>query len=260
MIDRRAMMGLTGGTLLALVACISPQASRDAGRPVVLVAGATGGTGHAVVETALKRGFPVRVLVRDAEKARTLFGERVEYAVGDVRQPRSLRGAVRGVRYVVSALGAGSGARDPENSPEHVDYAGVKALAEAAKAGGVEHFVLTSSMGVTHPDHQLNRILDNVLQWKLKGEDAVRASGLNYTIVRPGGLTNEPGGREGIRILQGDPPDVVGRISRADLAEVLVGVIGREEAYRKTFEVIGDPDARGADWISLLGGLKSDVG
>jgi hypothetical protein len=49
-------------------------------------------------------------------------------------------------------------------------------------------------MGVTDPDHMLNKILDNVLVWKLRGEDALRAAGVPYTIVRPGGLQDGPGG------------------------------------------------------------------
>ena len=103
---------------------------------------------------------------------------------------------MRGVDYVVSALGS-SGQRDPENRPELVDYGGVKALAEAARSAGAKQFVLVSSIGVTHPDHPLNHTLDNVLQWKLRGEQAVRATGLPYTIVRPGVLTNDPGGSVG---------------------------------------------------------------
>jgi uncharacterized protein YbjT (DUF2867 family) len=243
---------------LGVSGCAGTDAARADGQPLVLVAGATGGTGQAVVNKALERGLRVRVLVRDAEKGRSLFDNRVSYATGDVREPRSLRAAMRGVQYVISTLGS-SGARDPENSPERVDYLGVKALAEAAKASAVEHVVLTSSMGVTNPDHQLNRILDNVLQWKLKGEDALRATGVNYTIVRPGGLTNDDGGTHGLKVMQGDPQDVAGRISREDLAAVLVNALGRKDAYGKTFEVIGDPDSASVEWDTLYAELKPDV-
>src|SRR6185369_3820859 len=122
---------------------------------VVLVAGATGGTGQEVVDQALARGYRVRALVRDEAKARMLFGDRVQYVVGDVREPRSLKKAVKGADQVISALGA-TVQRDPENSPERVDYAGVKALAEAAKSAGVSQCILVASMCVTHPGTQLN--------------------------------------------------------------------------------------------------------
>src|SRR6185436_10257164 len=103
---------------------------KEASASVVLVAGATGGTGQEVVDQAIAKGYRVRALVRDEAKARMLFGDRVQYVVGDVREPRSLKRAVKGVDQVISALGANV-QRDPENSPERVDYAGVKALAEA---------------------------------------------------------------------------------------------------------------------------------
>jgi uncharacterized protein YbjT (DUF2867 family) len=244
--------------LAALSACGSTPAPSERGKALVLIVGATGGTGQEAVAQALANGYAVRALVRDEEAARTLFGERVTYAVGDVREPRTLRPAMRNVEYVLSALGSNV-QRDPENKPELVDYGGVKSLAEAAHAAGVRHFVLTSSMGVTNPDHQLNRILDNLLNWKLKGEDALRASGVDYTIVRPGSLNNDPGGQTGIKVMQGDPKDVVGHIPRADVAAVLVNALGRKEAMGRTFEIISDPERDKVDWDKLYAGLKPDV-
>jgi uncharacterized protein YbjT (DUF2867 family) len=249
---------------LILASLITTQSaaakSADSGENarVVLVAGATGGTGQEVVDRALAQGLHVRALVRDQSKARMLFGDRVQYVTGDVREPRSLKKAVKGVDEVICALGS-SVQRDPENSPERVDYAGVKSLADAAKAAGVSQFILVSSMGVTHPQHQLNAMLDNILEWKLKGEDAVRATGINYTIVRPGALTNEPGGQRGIRIMQGDPRDGEGSISRSDLAAVLVSAIGRPDLFGKTFEIVGDSGSARIEWASLYNELRPDV-
>jgi uncharacterized protein YbjT (DUF2867 family) len=258
---KRLFRAATAALTLVLVACASAPAPKVAskGNPsVVLVAGATGGTGQEVVEQALAKGYIVRALVRDDAKARMLFGDRVQYVVGDVREPRSLKRAVKGADQVISALGANV-QRDPENSPERVDYAGVKALAEAARAAGVSQFILVSSMGVTHPDHQLNAMLDNILSWKLKGEDAVRATGIHYTIVRPGELTNEAGGRRGVRIMQGDPIGGEGAVSRTDVAAILVSAIGREDLYGKTFEVVGDHARPRIEWASLYSGLQPDV-
>jgi uncharacterized protein YbjT (DUF2867 family) len=255
---RRSILGFVVVLASAvLAACAGTGGTRNADAPVVLVAGATGGTGQHVVQQALAKGYRVRALVRDPAKARMLWEDRVEYAVGDVREPRTLRRAVRGVDYVISAVGASTGQRDPENSPELVDYAGVKALAEAARAANVEQFVLVSSMGVTQPDHQLNRSADNILQWKLKGEEAVRATGLHYTIVRPGQLTNEPGGA-GVRVMQGDTEDMSARISRADLANVLINCLGRQDLYGRTFEIAAEAGSLQNDWTRLLAGLKPD--
>nr|WP_256498687.1 NAD(P)H-binding protein [Chroococcidiopsis sp. CCNUC1] len=63
---------------------------------LILVAGATGGVGQLAVAKALEKGFTVRVLTRQADKAKQMFGDRVEIAVGDIRQPNTLPAAVTG--------------------------------------------------------------------------------------------------------------------------------------------------------------------
>ena len=142
---------------------------------LVLVAGATGRTGQQVVRELDAAGYRVRALVRDPAAARGILGDKVEYATGDVRQRPTLDAALNGVRYAISTIGATRG--DPANSPQFVDYEGVRNLAEAAAAAKLDQLVIVSSAGVTHKDHMLNRMFDNVLIWKGKGEDAVRASG-----------------------------------------------------------------------------------
>lgn len=249
--------------LVALAALAAlPLAAQGAGPAAaapkrVLVAGATGGTGREVVREARAAGHAVRVLVRDEARARAVFGDGVEYAVGNVTDPASLRAAVQGVDYVVSALGSNT-QNDPSNKPEFVDYGGVKSLVEASVAAGVKHFVLVSSMGATHPDHMLNRMFDNILVWKLKGEDALRASGLRYTVVRPGGLRDAPGGQAGIQVMQGDPKDVRAGIPRADVAAVCVRALGRADADRKTFEIVSGAPGAQVDWSTFFAGLVAD--
>ena len=252
-----------GVTLVA--GCASPGGSSDAGgatkqgaQPVLLVAGATGGTGKEVVRQAVARGWNVRVLVRDEAKARVEFGDKVTYVVGNVREPATLPAAVKGATYVVSALGSNT-MRDPQNKPEVVDYGGVKSLVDASKAAGVRHFVLVSSMGATHKEHPLNKMFDNILVWKLKGEDYLRASGVPYTVVRPGGLADTPGGQKGLKVVQGDPMNVQGRIPRADVATVCLNALGRKDAAGRTFEVISDEATTTVDWNALFAGLKPDV-
>lgn len=253
-------MRLTGivAALLGLLALGLPGAASASDAPaVVLVAGGTGGTGRHVVTQLLEQGHTVRVLSRSEESARGAFGDAVEVVVGDVRDPATLVAAVAGVRYVVSAIGS-SGRTDPSNSPEAVDYRGVKNLVEAAvAAGGVEHFVLVSSMGITQPTHPLNRFANNILLWKGLGENALRFSGLNYTIVRPGGLIDEPGGQAAIRAGQGDTMEQ-GRIPRADVARVVVAALGRTDAARKTLEVISGAPGEAVDWESFFAPLVAD--
>ena len=202
---------------------------------LVLVAGATGRTGQEVVRELLAKGYRVRAFVRDIDAARVKLGADIDYAVGDVRQRETIDAALDGVTAMISAIGASRD--DPSNGPEFVDYGGVKNLAEAAADAELSQFVLVSSAGVGRKDQALNQRFGNILIWKFKGEEAVRNSGVPYTIVRPGGLTSEPGGEKAMLFLQGD--DRRGRIPRVDLARVLVAALSLSEARSKTFELFG---------------------
>lgn len=248
---------LIGMFVAGVLLCGFPEAMAMSGPSAataplrVLVIGATGGTGREVVREAQQRGLQVRVLVRDPAAARARFGTTVEYLVGDVREPAEMNEWMKDVDYVISALGSNV-RRDPANTPERIDYAATRDLAIAAAAAGVKHFVLVSSMGVTHEEHMLNRMLDNILKWKLRGEDALRDSGVPYTVVRPGGLRDGPATGL-IRVSQGDDPARLGQITRADVARVCLDVLGQASAYGKRFEIVAE------DWPTTLATLLVDA-
>jgi uncharacterized protein YbjT (DUF2867 family) len=241
-----------------LLAAALAAGGHAAAADLVLVAGATGGTGQQVVRELSAAGYRVRALVRDTASARPVLGDTVEYATGDVRQRSTLDASLKGVRYAVVTIGATR--TDPSNGPEFVDYQGVRNLAEAAAAAKLDQVVLVSSSGVTQKDHPLNRMFNNVLVWKGKGEDALRGSGVPYTIVRPGGLTNLPGGRSGVRLEQGDRG--TGYVPRADVARVCVAALKSPAARNRTFEIFSSSsnDVAGPDmdWDNLFGKLAAD--
>ena len=222
----------------------------------VLVAGATGGVGAFVVAQLVSARYAVRALARRPARARAKLGDRVEILEGDTLRRDTLRVALEGIEYVICATGS----RVPvgPDSPEHVDYEGVRNLAEAARATGVRQLVLVSSLSVTNPNHPLNAFA-NVLTWKLRGEDALRASGTAYTIVRPGGLADDAGGQRQLRFDQGDRLGS-GRISRTDVATVCVQALGRASAFGVTFEVIESEQVGPNDWTALFGQLRPDAG
>lgn len=246
--------------LLLVIATIAMSAGCAADLPAVprtvLVAGATGQTGQLVVKELRAEGFVIRALVRDADKARATLGEDVELMVGDVKDPASLAPAMRGVDAVISTIGA-RGAKGPD-SPEGIDYGGVRNLADAAAAARVQQFVLVSSRGATQEDNTLNRMFGNVLIWKLKGEDAVRASGVPYTVIRPGGLINVPGGDKAIILEQGDPVVRDSTIARADLARICVAALQYPDARNRTFETSSVPGSADTDWRALFAALVPD--
>ena len=245
--------------LLALLVLAPLHASAADTSGAVLIVGATGRSGPAMID-ALKAGGYTHLfaLVRDASTAKTKLSSDIKLLEGDVRDPASLKAAMQamqGVSYIVSALGSNT-FNDPANSPEMVDFQGVRNLAAAAKAAGVKHYVQISSLGVTNPNHPLNRF-GKVMDWKLKGENSLRASGVTYTIVRAGGLTDEPGGKSGIRALQGDKLEG-GRITRADVATVCVKALGDRYARNKTLEIVaGEPGAK-VDWAKFFKVLVAD--
>ena len=247
--------------LIAVSGQVAPVQAEEAAteedmKPLVLVAGATGKTGSLVVAQLKAKGYPVRAFVRSAEKAAERLGADVEAVVGDLRDPASIAAALDGVGVVVNAAGSGVPAAD-DNMPEHVDFEGARNLADAAAAAGVGHYVLVSSMGVTHDDHELNRLFNNILIWKRKGEDAVAASGIPYTIIRPGGLTDGPGNEQTVIFEQGDIMGMNKAISRTDVARVTVAAVRDEEARNKVFEIYardGEPQTGFSGEFAALGG------
>jgi len=220
----------------------------------VLVAGATGGTGRALVRNLVAQGFEVKAFVRDEKKARTVLGDGISYAVGDVRDSDTILVGMQGVTYVISAIG--SSRSDATNNPEAVDFGGVKNLADAAAQSNIKQFVLVSSSGVTQEDHFLNKAFDNILVWKFKGEEALRASGVPYTVVRPGGLVNKPGGTEQMIFAQGDTS--AGVISREDVALICIAALQEPAALGKTFETYSSETVGANDWAEMFGNLSAD--
>ena len=253
-INRIRRIGLILVGLVVLVAGCTSSSGASTADQMVVVAGATGGTGRAVVRNLADQGYQVRAFVRDEAKARVVLGDDIDYAVGDVRNIETIRDAFAGADYVISAIG--SSRSDPDNNPEAVDYLGVKNLADAAAEANVKQFVLVSSSGVTQEDHFLNKAFDNILQWKLKGENALRDSGVPYTIVRPGGLVNTPANEFAVVFAQGDT--TAGRISREDVALICIASLSEPAAANKTFETFSAETAGDNDWAALFGALQGD--
>ena len=189
----------------------------------VLVTGATGGVGQLAVAKLLEKGFPVRVLTRSAQKAQNMFENRVEVAIGDIRQPTTLSSAVQNITHIICCTGTtafpsakwdfdqkaeglgnlvewGKIYLDSEyrrtharNTPEQVDAQGVSNLVSAAPKD-LKRFVFISSCGILRKDKPPFSFLNafGVLDAKQKGEEAIIRSGLPYTIIRPGRLIDGP--------------------------------------------------------------------
>lgn len=220
----------------------------------ILIAGGTGRTGQIIVQKLLARGLKPHILTRHSETAHQLFGGEVPCHKGDVRKIETLHPAVRDMAVIISAVGA----QIPvgKNCPKRVDYEGVANLIHAGKLNGAQHFILISSIAVTHPEHPMN-LFGNVLKWKQKGEDMLRMSGMPYTIIRPGCLKETRGQRRQLSFHQGDR--VMGSISREDLAETCVQTLQYAQGLNVTFEVIENGKLSPSDWHILFSSLKPDA-
>ena len=204
----------------------------------VLVAGATGKTGVWVVRRLLHYGIPVRVFVRSEEKARSLFGDAVEVAIGKIQDAEAIGRAVSDCDAVISALGSSS--VTGEASPSEVDRDGaIRLIDEAAKAG-VLHVAMVSSIAVTKWYHPLN-LFGGVLSMKFAAEEHLRktfgSAGRSFTIIRPGGLRDGEPLQHRLHVEQGDHL-WNGWMNRSDVAELAVLSLWVEKAANKTFEVI----------------------
>jgi uncharacterized protein YbjT (DUF2867 family) len=144
---------------------------------LILIVGATGRLGGTAARMLLAQGKQVRAMSRTALKLRELETLGAEIAIGDLRDPSSLRHACRGVSHVLAAAHAFD--EQGDNTPRNVDEAGNCNMIDVAKASGVEHFVFTSAHDV-RPDHDID-----FFRHKFCAEEHLRGSGLSYTMLRP---------------------------------------------------------------------------
>ena len=189
----------------------------------ILVIGASGATGQEIVKQAVEAGRQVTALVRDPAKVR--FGTSVQIAVGDVLDPESLHRAVTGQEAVISSLG--SGATGPFKQLTMLSE-GTRNLIGAMRAANVRRLVCITGIGAGeskgHGPWWYNwlvqpLVLRGVYADKTRQEAVVRESGLDWTLVRPGALTNGPAkGHTTVRVLTNLTGVHAGFISRADVA------------------------------------------
>jgi uncharacterized protein YbjT (DUF2867 family) len=191
----------------------------------VVVVGSTGGTGRQLVEQALARGLAVTALVRDPRRLR-IRHEALRVVVGDVLDPASLRAAVQGADAVLCALG-----HKRWFYPNRILSAGTRNLVDAMRAEGIRRLVCETSLGVGSSFGRLGLyytlfvvpfILPLYYWDKHRQERVIRASGLDWVIVRPAALTNGPR-RGSVRHGPGVGSWLLTlRVSRADVAAFML--------------------------------------
>lgn len=289
----------TVATSAGILAGISslPDFARAAGPTIqgpVAVIGANGKTGYECVKALQSRSVSVRACSRTG-KFRGEASKSVEARVCDVTNVSTIAPAVAGASAVIFAASASK----EGGTPAVVDNAGLVAVANACIDAKVKQLVIVSSGAVTKPSSPVYLFLNvfgKIMEEKIKGEDTVRElyasgspadkEGLSYTVVRPGGLTEEEslGSVSDLELNQGDSKS--GRIARADVANICVEALYNPELTgRTTFECynadtgaplasvgisnilkaktekanfVSGRECRGSSWKEMFGSLEKD--
>lgn len=195
--------------------------------------GATGGTGRQLVEQALAAGHAVTALVRDPAKL-TLQNPNLKVIEGNALQPADVAKSIAGAAAVIVSLG------NTSNNPELSVSNGTQQIVQAMQTQGVRRLIVVSSLGVGDSKNQVP-FLFKLIMWtflrkairdKEAQEKIVRASGLDWTIVRPGGLTD--GARTGQYKFGTDSAIRAGQVARADVAEFVLKQLADRTFVGKT--------------------------
>ncbi|KAH9749384.1 hypothetical protein KPL70_005361 [Citrus sinensis] len=220
----------------------------------IFVAGATGSSGKRIVEQLLAKGFAVKAGVRDLDKAKTTLSKD-NPSLQIVSISNFLKHNVtEGSAKLSEAIG--------DDSEAVVDNFGTVNLVEACRKRGVNRFILISSilvngaaMGqILNPAYIFLNVFGLTLIAKLQAEQYIRKSGINYTIIRPGGLRNEP--PTGNIIMETEDTLYEGTISRDQVAEVAVEALLHPESSYKVVEIISRVDAPKRSYEDLFGSIK----
>lgn len=229
----------------------------------VFVAGSSGKTGRKIVEQLLSKGFAVRAGALDLDKARINLPKdpNVDIVRADVTEgPEKLAQAIGDADAVVCATGF----RYSWDvfAPWKVDNFGTVNLVEACRKIGVKRFILISSILVNgaaigqilNPAYIILNVFGLTLIAKLQAEKHIRRSGINYTIIRPGGLRDDP--PTGSIVMEPEDTLYEGSISREQVAEVAVEALLCQESFYKVVEIVARPEAPKRSINELFGSIE----
>lgn len=194
----------------------------------VLVAGGHGQIALRLLKLLAERGDTARGIIRNPDHAADLEAVGAQAVVCDLEAEDPVE-HVRGSDAIVFAAGAGPGS-GPERK-RTVDYGAAVKLVEAAEAAGVRRYVIVSSVGADDPSNAPEE-MRAYQQAKHDADEALMASALDWTVVRPGRLHDDAGSGS-VAINAGYGP-----IARDDVAAVLVACLDDRHSVAKVFEVI----------------------
>ncbi len=205
----------------------------------ILIVGATGDTGKRVIEILKSsQSFEPVAMIRKEEQKEIFEDMEVETVLADLEE--KVDHALKGIDKVIFT--AGSGGSTGEDKTISVDQEGAIKIIDAAKKAKVKKFVMLSAMGADDPSS--HKKLEVYLKAKQKADDHLINSGIPYTILRPGALTDDMGLA---KVKLGEKLDEKGEISRDDVAFLLVMSLADPLVKNKTIEALeGDESIKSA--------------
>ncbi|MHA6278814.1 SDR family oxidoreductase [Salinimicrobium sp. CAU 1759] len=197
----------------------------------ILIVGATGSTGKRIIEILNNsQSFEPIAMIRKEEQKQIFDDMEVKWVHADLEQ-EDLSPALKGVKKVIFCAGSG-GDTGPEKTTE-VDEKGAIKVIDAAKKAKVKKFIMLSSMGADEPSK--HKKLEHYLEAKAAADQHLRDSGLDYTIIRPGALTDDMGTG---KVKLAEKLDSSGEIPRDDVAFLLIMSLADPLVKNMTFEAI----------------------
>ncbi len=198
----------------------------------VVVVGGHGKIAQHLLRMLTERGDRARGVIRNPDHAGDLEAIGAEPVLCDIERDE-LTDAVAGADAVVFAAGAGPGS-GPERK-RTVDHAGAVKLIEAANANGISRYLIVSAIGADRPE-SWSEEMTPYYEAKAAADTAVEGSGLDYTVIRPGGLTDDPG--TGLIEARAQLTES-GQIPREDVAATLLAVLDTPSTVGKAFDLVG---------------------
>jgi len=197
----------------------------------VFIAGANGQIGQHLLQEMANSNHEARALVRHPDQGPELqkLGA-TETVLGDLEHDCSE--AMRGCDAVIFTAGSG-----PHTGPDKtidVDQDGAIRLVDTARAMGIKRFIMVSSMRAEEPEKGPEK-LQHYLRAKRNADEHLKNSGLNYTIVRPGRLTNDDGTG---KVAVSERLASFAEIPRQDVARVLLAVLDSDNTDNRVFDVV----------------------
>jgi uncharacterized protein YbjT (DUF2867 family) len=199
----------------------------------VVIVGGHGKIALRLEKLLAERGDSPRGIIRKTEQADDLEAIGAEPIVLDIENVDDIDDALAGADAVVFAAGAGPGSGPARKRT--VDYGGAVKLADAARSQEISRYVMVSSIGSNRPETWSDQMRP-YQEAKAEADKYLMESGLDYTIIRPGGLTDDPGTGN---VQVGERLDY-GKVTRDDVAAVIAECLVADNTIGKDFDLLND--------------------